>query len=72
MEPISASDASTLACLAEFPDVEPEDRDRLLAPLSQEAREIANVLLGEAGAATPDTQKADALKEWTAVESSVR
>ena len=73
MKSIPASDASTLAYLAEFPDVEPDDRERLLAPLSEEAREIAKVLLGDDSAASPDVkQKAAALKKWAAAESSQR
>jgi hypothetical protein len=73
MKSIPASDASTLAYLAEFPDLEPEDRDRLLAPLSGDAREVAAVLLGDSETATPDSkEKAAALKKWAAVESSLR
>jgi hypothetical protein len=73
MNAIPASDASTLAYLAEFPDVEPDDKERLLAPLSEEAREIAKVLLGDESAATPDArEKAAALKQWAATESSSR
>jgi dihydrodipicolinate synthase/N-acetylneuraminate lyase len=73
MKPIPASDASTLAYLAEFPDVEPEDRERLLAPLSEEAREIAKVLLGDDSTATPEVkEKAAKLKEWGTNESGLR
>lgn len=73
MKSIPASDASTLAYLAEFPDVGAEDKKRLLAPLSEEAREIAKVLLGDDSAATPDVkQQAAALKQWAATESKCR
>ena len=73
MKPLPASDASTLAYLAEFPDVEPDDKERLLAPLSPEAREIAKVLLGEDSSATPEVkEKAEALKKWAASERSLR
>ncbi len=47
-DPIPASDASTLAYLAEFPDVEAEDIGRLLSPLSPDAKEIAKALLADA------------------------
>ncbi len=73
MKPIPATDASTLAYLAEFPDVEAEDRELLLAPLTQEAREIANVLLGDSGNASPDAlKKAKDLQNWAVVESEKR
>jgi hypothetical protein len=73
MKSIPASDASALAYLAEFPDLEPEDRVRLLTPLSADAREVADALLGDSETATPDSkEKAAALKKWAAVERSLR
>ena len=73
MKAIPPSDASTLAYLAEFPDTEQEDLDRLLTPLSEESREIANVLLGKNDAAAPDArERAEALKKWAVTSSSLR
>ena len=47
-KPIPASDGSTLAYLAEWPDFGPEDIEdirRLLAPLNSDSKEIARALL---------------------------
>ncbi len=71
MRPISASDASTLGYLARFPDIEPEDRDRLLSQLCDDARAIAKVLLGDVAGASPEViEKAAALKQWALSERS--
>lgn len=75
MKPMPASDASTLANLAEFPDVEEDDRERLLKPLSAEAREIAEVLLGindGSGLSAEAKQKVEALKKWAISTSTLR
>jgi len=89
-EPIPASDASTLAYLAEFPDVEAEDIGRLLAPLcpdskeiakallagaplSAEAKQVAQTVLGDLSAVSEDAQRsAESLKQWAAKTSARR